>query len=163
MECVLPGRTAVLRTHMILTVLHLQATAAGPGGRQRFSATLCEPPSGYAPTPLHCPVLPPHTHTHPTLPPFCCGFSSYCAVRGCTFWKNGGVSIGLLLQFGLKPPCPLPTCRCRSALCLVELKSGDPGLKFCHGRQLAECLWTSPLVSSGLLPVGLAVPDPRMS
>lgn len=131
-------------------LLHNSHSWLVQAGRQRFRA-LCTPSQDLS-THLQKPVS-------STLPP-----SGYHAVRGCSFWKNGErrTSVGPLLQFCRRLRGHRAHPSWRSALCSVEQEPGDPGLEFCLCHQRAEDLWTSFLISLGLSPVGLAVPDPRI-
>lgn len=90
------------------------------------------PPCGHPADPCQLGPSPPGSPCPPAV-----GVFSGMYTQGCAVGKNGGVD-GALLRFRLQ---------LWATLCSVGLESGCPGLQFCLCPQLAESLWTSPLVS----------------
>ena len=94
----------------------------------------CQSDSYWIKAPIQ--LLPPARPLPSRVPPAGAVFSGVCT-QGCTVGKNGGVP-GALLWFRLQFWAPL---------CSVGLEPGRPDLQFFLCPQLAESLWTSPLVS----------------
>lgn len=87
MECVLPGRTAVLHTRINSSPCNSRS-GWSKGGDKDLVPPRVSPSQEMLPPTCDALLLPASLPPQ-ALQPFSCGFSSYCAVRGCTFWKNG--------------------------------------------------------------------------